>query len=85
VTAELEFGVDALLHRHQTKLLQAPDLGLREVVERELGERRAAPECESRLEPVDPLRGGQRPRMGELALEAPGVDLLRRHAEHVSR
>ena len=39
VAAELEIGLDPLLERDQPKLLEPPDLGLRELLERELGER----------------------------------------------
>ena len=44
--AELDVGRDPLLDRDEPKLLEAPDLGLGPVLERELGERRAAPELE---------------------------------------
>ena len=46
VAAELEVGVDPLLDRDEAQLLEPADLRLRQVVERELGERRAAPERE---------------------------------------
>ena len=46
VSAELEVGVDPLLERDEPQLLEPADLRLREVVERELRERRASPERE---------------------------------------
>ena len=46
VAPELELGVDALAEDNEPQLLEPPDLRLREVVERELGERRPAPERE---------------------------------------
>ena len=48
VEAELDVGVDALLERIEPQLLQAPDLALRELLAREIGERRAPPERERR-------------------------------------
>ena len=57
VPPELEVGLDPLLERGDAKLLQPSDLGLRELLERELGERGPTPELErSRSAPA--LRGG---------------------------
>ncbi len=50
MTAELEVGGDPFLLRRQAKLLETRDLGLREVLVPELGERRSAPERERRAE-----------------------------------
>ena len=67
VAAELEVGVDPLLAGDEPQLLEASDLRLREVVERELGERRAAPELERRRSgaPAAPRR--EAARVGERA------------------
>ena len=47
VSPQLEVGLDALLLGREPQLLEAGDLGLREVLVPELGERRAAPERQS--------------------------------------
>ena len=47
VAPEVEARLDALLLGREPQLLEAGDLGLREVLVPELGERRAAPEGES--------------------------------------
>ena len=44
--AELDVGRDPLLDRDEPELVEPPRLGLRPVLEGELGERRAAPEVE---------------------------------------
>ena len=46
VPAVGELALEPSLHGGQTQLLEARDLGLGEVLEREVGERRAAPECQ---------------------------------------
>ena len=61
VAAELEIGLDPLLDRDEPELLEPPDLGLCEVVERELGESRSAPERERLLELLAPLGRRQAP------------------------
>ena len=52
VRPELEISVDPLADDDEAKLLEPADLRLREVVERELRERRPAPERERRLQPA---------------------------------
>ncbi len=46
--AALELGVDQILPRRQAQLLQPPRLADADLVVGEVGERRAAPECERR-------------------------------------
>ena len=48
--AELELGVDQILPRCQAQLLQPPRLADADLVVGEVGERRAAPECERRAQ-----------------------------------
>ena len=43
---ELELGIEALLERRETQLLESRDRGLRERLVREVCERRSAPELE---------------------------------------
>ena len=57
VAAELEVGIDPLPVGDQAKLVEPADLGLCEIVERELRERRPAPERERSLEAIAPLLG----------------------------
>ena len=80
---ELDVGGDPLLDGDQPELVEAPGLGLRPLLESELGERRAAPEIERAQEDAATLLRSARPRVGEQLLEAPRVDLLRRDREHV--
>ena len=85
VTTELEVGVDLLPAGDEPKLLEPTGLRLREVVERELRQCRPTPQGERCSQRVAPLLGGKPPRVGKRALEAAGVDLIRRDAEHVAR
>ena len=50
VPAEIEVCIDPRLERHEAELVETPDLRLREVVERELGQRRATPKREGVLQ-----------------------------------
>ena len=56
--AELDVGGDPLLERVEPQLFQPPDLALRELLARQVGEGGAAPERERRPEQFRPLRGG---------------------------
>ena len=76
VTAQLDVRRDPLLVRDEAQLVQPADLGLRPVVERELGERRPAPEREGAEEQRAALVRGGAPRVCEQLLEPPRVDLL---------
>ena len=49
VAAEIQVSLDPLPVSDQAKFLEPADLGLREIVERELRERRPAPKRERRL------------------------------------
>ncbi len=68
----------------EPQLLEPPDLGLREVVEREVRERGATPQSERALQQVPPLLGRKPPRIDERALEPTRVELLGRDAEDVA-
>ena len=50
VPAERELGLDQLLERHHAQIFEPGDLGLRESLVREVGQRRAPPERERPLE-----------------------------------
>lgn len=64
VPSQLELGVDPALERAQSQLLQPPNFALGEVLERDLGQRRPAPEREGLVKQA----GG----LGEIArLERP--------------
>jgi hypothetical protein len=89
VAPELEVRLDAVLDRRRAQLLQPGDLGLRERLEREVGERRATPLLQRGAEP----RGGALglPRLERPAallperLEAVEVELARFEREAVAR
>ena len=75
VPAVGELALEPTFQGGQAQLLEARDLALGEVLEREVGERRAAPEC-------------QRFRVALLRdqlVEAVQVELVRRDAQHVPR
>ena len=84
VATELEIGVDALRKSGETELVQPPDLRLREVLERELRERRSPPQLERAHEMLASLLRREAARVRERALEPVRVDLLGRNAEDVS-
>ena len=81
VPAGGQVGLDARLQRGQPLLLEPRDLGLRERLERQVGERRPAPQARApRAGPrgVLGLPGGQRaPPVLDQPLEALGVELAR--------
>ena len=88
LAAGREVGLDARLDGGQTLLLQPRDLGLRERLEGELGERRPAPQRQRLAQSgrrVLGLSGGQRLAsvLDEL-LEALRVELTRAHAQAVA-
>ena len=85
VAAGLELGADQVLRRREPQLFEPEDLRLREGLERELGERIAAPEGERVAQHRDallrlPPRGVVHER-----LEPVQVDLLLGGREHVAR
>src|ERR671923_201963 len=84
VPARLEVGVDPLLEDGQPELLQAADLGLREGLERELAERRSAPEGERLAELRRPLVGRGRLRLGGQGLRPGRIEPARVDTEQVS-
>ena len=82
--AELEVGVDALLERRESRLLQAADLVADEWLEREVLKRRPPPERQRRAELLGPLaRLGAACLCGE-PLEACQVESLRVDAKDVA-
>ena len=81
--AELDIGGDALLERDEAKLLEPPRLGLGPVLERELGERRPAPQLERADEERASLLGRRTARVREQPFEVMRVDLLALDLEHV--
>ena len=79
VHAELELRLDPVLERRQPQLLQPPRLGLRERLEREVGERCTAPQLRApRAARAARSRAGSLARPPAEPLEAPRVDRLRR-------
>ena len=58
---ELELGVDALADDDEPQFLEPSDLRLREIVERELRERRSTPQRERGLQQRPSLLGGKLP------------------------
>ena len=62
---EVDVGRNPLLDRDEAKLLEPARLGLRPVLEGELGERRAAPEVERLREQRPALLGGGGSRVRE--------------------
>ncbi len=83
--SELDVGRDPLLDRDQAELVEPASLALRPLLEGELGERWAAPEIERPDEQRASLLRGRATRVAQQPLEAPGVDLVGRHREHVAR
>src|SRR5688572_10767128 len=88
MTAELELRLDQLLQRADVELLQARDLAPGEALVRQVGERRAVPQRERRLQCG---RGALRVAGGKLAaalgdevLKAVGVQLLARERQLVA-
>jgi hypothetical protein len=89
VASERQVGLDPGLERRQAKLLEPRDVELRERVERELGQRRAAPQRQrpaQRLARPPGLAGGQRlaSLLGE-PVEHLGVERAGRQGQDVPR
>ena len=76
---ELDVGRDPLFDRDQAELVESADLVLRPLLERELRQRRAAPQFERPDEQGASLVRGRPARVAQQPLEASGVDLLGRH------
>ena len=74
VATELEQDVDPPLHRLEPQLVEPLDGRLREIVEHEIRQRRAAPERERLRQQRKALPGRSAPRLVEQALEPPRVD-----------
>lgn len=84
MSAEVEIGVDPVAEGGEMQFVQTSDLGLREVVERELRERRAPPQCERFPEKLPPLVGREVPRVSKRALEAIRIDLIRGDLQEIA-
>ena len=84
VQPELELGVDALADHDEAQLLESPNLGLCEVVEGKLGERRTAPERERCGQALPPLLGRESTRIRQCLLEPARIDLLGGRVQHVA-
>ena len=74
---ELEVGVDPLLEGVEPQFVEPPDLALRERLEGEIGERRAAPHRQGATKLRGALDGLARTRVGQQPLEAGRIELLR--------
>ena len=89
VPAEREVGLEAVLQRDEAKLLEPGDLVAGERLEREVPERRAAPQAERPAEDVGRLarviRGEQAAALLEQALEHAGVETVVLETQHVAR
>jgi hypothetical protein len=89
VATELEQRVDPVLRRLELTLGESLDLALREVLERELGERRPAPERDRGLQRRERSRWilvlERTLPFGRQPLEACRVDLCLGDAQHVAR
>ncbi len=84
--AQLELGVDQLLARRCPQLLESRDLDARERLEREVGERRPAPEAERLAQELRaPLGVSALGRLRHEPLEAVQIDLLGLDVQHVAR
>ena len=82
---ELEVGVDALLDRLHTELLEPADLCLGEGLERQIREWRSPPERERLPQLRRALQSLSRPRLGDETLEAAEIDTLSFDVEDVTR
>src|SRR6478609_1763203 len=82
--AELEVGVDPLLQGFQAELLEPADLALREALQLEVAERRAAPQRQRLAQRAgSPLRILP-PRLRDEPLEATEIELLGLDPEQVA-
>ena len=82
--AQLEVGVDALLERRESRLLQAADLIAGEWLEGEVLERRSSPERKRGAELLGPLARLGAACLRSEPLEACQVESLRVDTQHVS-
>jgi hypothetical protein len=85
VVSELELRLEQLLASGGAKLFEARNLGLRERLERELGERRPTPERQCLAEHSRPSFGRAFWRLPDEPLEAVGVDVVPIDGEYVPR
>ena len=88
VAAERQVGVDAPLQRHRAPLLEPGDLGLRERLVRDVGQRGPAPQRQGLAQPRRRVAGSvERERLPTVVhqpLEAVEVELAVLHVDHVS-
>jgi hypothetical protein len=84
VSAELEIRLDPLLDGDHAQLLEPAGLGLRELLEREVGESRATPERQGLLEQLAPIAGRSAASGAKELLEAVRIDPLRIDPEEVT-
>ena len=82
--AELEVGVDPCLDGRDPPLAEEPDLLLRELLEREIFERIAAPQRERGTQELCALLRGRALGLVDEPVEAREVELLRVGAQHVA-
>ena len=85
MSAELEVRVDPFAEDDEPELFEPSNLCLREVVEREVRERRPSPERKRARQPVAPLRSGQAPCIRQLLLERARVDVHAFGTKEISR
>jgi hypothetical protein len=89
VPPEREIGIDAILERSEAQLLQPLDVDAGERLERQIGERTAAPQRERLAQPLGgTLRRVRRQRAASFlgqVLEAMEIELAEPHAQEVSR
>ena len=85
VPAEVELGLDPLLHRREAELVEAIGLRAGPRLVGEVGERRPAPQRERLAQRLGPCGRVERGGLGEQPLEPCRVDGVRRHVEHVAR
>jgi hypothetical protein len=85
VASELEIGVDPLLQRGEPQLLEARDLGLSERLEREVCERRPAPERQGLAQAIRRDLGFGLPGLAQQRVEPIEIDLVSVELESVAR
>ncbi len=83
--AELEVGVDSFLERVQPQLLEPADLGLRERLERQVGERRATPQRQRLTKLCCSIGRLGASCSGDEPLEPPEVKAVRVDRQDVAR
>jgi hypothetical protein len=85
VTARLQVGVHTVLERGEPQALESGDLRSREVLVREVCERRPTPHRERLAKPSRRALRGRFARLGNDLLEARAVELVRLDAQQVAR